>query len=135
MTIAEVSQSFDITPDTLRDYERIGVIPPVPRTAGGIRDYDETSCEWIDLVKRLRSAGVRIDALIDYVSLLQEGEGAQEARKAILVEQRNQLTARIAEMQEALKRLNCKIDWYECCTVPAENRLMLMEARRKGAAK
>ena len=135
MTIAEVSQSFDITPDTLRYYERIGVIPPVPRTAGGIRDHDETSCEWIDLVKRLRSAGVRIDALIDYVSLLQEGEGAQEARKAILVEQRNQLTARIAEMQEALKRLNCKIDWYECCTVPAENRLMLMEARRKGAAK
>ena len=47
MTIAEVSRQFDITPDTLRYYERIGLIPPVPRTKSGIRDYDQTSCSWI----------------------------------------------------------------------------------------
>ena len=41
MTIAEVGKKFGLTPDTLRYYERIGLIPPVPRTQGGIRDYDE----------------------------------------------------------------------------------------------
>lgn len=51
MTIAEVSRQFDITPDTLRYYERIGLIPPVPRTKSGIRDYDQTSCSWIEFIK------------------------------------------------------------------------------------
>ncbi len=41
MTIAAVSETYGLTPDTLRYYERIGLIPPVPRTAGGIRDYGE----------------------------------------------------------------------------------------------
>lgn len=44
MTIAEVSRKYDISPDTLRYYERIGLIPPVPRSRSGIRDYDEESC-------------------------------------------------------------------------------------------
>ena len=49
MTIAEVSKKYDITPDTLRYYERIGLIPPVPRTKGGVRNYDETSCGWVEI--------------------------------------------------------------------------------------
>ena len=57
MTIAEVSRQFDITPDTLRYYERIGLIPPVPRTKSGIRDYDQTSCSWIEFIKCMRAAG------------------------------------------------------------------------------
>lgn len=81
MTIAEVSQKFDISPDTLRYYERIGLIPPVPRTSSGIRDYDEVSCGWISLMKCMRQAGVQIEALIEYVSLFQQGDSTREARK------------------------------------------------------
>ena len=50
MTIAEVSRQYDISADTLRYYERIGLIPPVPRNKGGIRDYDQESCGWICLL-------------------------------------------------------------------------------------
>ena len=46
MTIGEVSKEYEITADTLRYYERIGLIPPVPRKKNGIRDYDETACRW-----------------------------------------------------------------------------------------
>ena len=67
MTIAEVSRKYDISPDTLRYYERIGLIPPVPRSRSGIRDYDEESCGWIELMKCMRGAGVQIEALIEYV--------------------------------------------------------------------
>ena len=80
MTIAEVSRQFDITPDTLRYYERIGLIPPVPRTKSGIRDYDQTSCSWIEFIKCMRAAGLQIEALIEYVALFQQGDstiGAQ----------------------------------------------------------
>ena len=64
MTIAEASKKYDISADTLRYYERIGLIPPVPRTKSGIRDYDEASCGWIQLMKCMRKAGVQIEALI-----------------------------------------------------------------------
>lgn len=74
MTIAEVSRRFDLSADTLRYYERIGLIPPVPRTKSGIRDYDEESCNWIELMKCMRAAGVQIEALIEYVALFQRGD-------------------------------------------------------------
>ena len=113
MTIAEVSRRFDLSADTLRYYERIGLIPPVPRTKSGIRDYDEESCNWIELMKCMRAAGVQIEALIEYVALFQRGDETVEARKALLIEQREQLSARIEEMQQSLDRLNHKIERYE----------------------
>lgn len=113
MTIAETSRKYKVTADTLRYYERIGLIPPVPRTKGGIRDYDEESCRWIELMKCLRSAGVQIEALIEYAALYRQGEGTMERRKDILVEQRAQLLNRMGEIQNSLDRLNYKIEKYE----------------------
>ena len=60
MTITEVSRKYGISPDTLRYYERIGLLPPVPRNRIGIRDYDEASCGWVELMKCMRAAGVQI---------------------------------------------------------------------------
>ena len=54
MTIAEVSKKYELSADTLRYYERIGLIPPVPRTRSGIRDYDESSCGWVEVTKCMR---------------------------------------------------------------------------------
>lgn len=113
MTIAETSKKYGLSADTLRYYERIGIIPPVPRTSGGIRNYDEDSCRWIELMKCLRSAGVQIEALIEYSSLYRQGAGTEERRKAILMEQREQLLGRMSEMQRSLDRLNYKIENYD----------------------
>lgn len=113
MTIAQVSKKYDLSADTLRYYERIGLIPPVPRSKSGIRDYDEASCGWIELMKCMRSAGVQIEALIEYVALFHRGDATIGARKALLIEQRDQLVSRMVEMQKSLDRLNDKIDRYE----------------------
>ena len=113
MTITEVSRKYGVTPDTLRYYERIGLIPPVPRTKGGVRDYDAESCGWVELMRCMRSAGVQIEALIKYVELFRQGEETIEARKAILLDQRDQIVERMAEMQRSLDRLNAKIEGYE----------------------
>ena len=123
MTIAEVSKKHSLTPDTLRYYERVGLIPHVARTAGGIRDYGEMDCRWIEFIKCMRGAGLPVDVLIAYVSLFQQGDATHDARKALLVEQRQLLAQRMAEMQATLSRLDTKIERYEKLMIPAEHDL------------
>ena len=74
MTIAEVSKKYDISADTLRYYERIGLIPPVNRSRSGIRDYTEEDCRWVEFAKCMRGAGLQVEALIEYVALFQQGD-------------------------------------------------------------
>lgn len=131
MTIAEVCKKYDITADTLRYYERIGLIPRVPRTSGGIRDYDEESCNWIELMKCMRKAGVEIEALIEYVALFRQGDGTIEARKNILIEQRVRLEERMADMQRSLDTLNLKIKRYESGQMTTEKMLKRMQDEKR----
>ena len=85
----------------------------MPRTKSGIRDYGEESCGWIELMKCMRAAGVQIEALAEYVALYQQGEATLGARRALLAGQREQLAARMAEMQRSLDRLDEKIRRYD----------------------
>ncbi|AGK98344.1 MerR family transcriptional regulator [Clostridium pasteurianum] len=109
MLIAEVSQKYDITADTLRYYERIGLIPPVNRNASGIRDYTEEDCNWVHFIKCMRNAGLSIEVLVGYVTMFQQGNSTIKARKELLIEQRSQLAEKIKEMQQTLERLDKKI--------------------------
>ena len=113
MTIAEVAKEYNISADTLRYYERIGLLPAVNRTQGGIRDYNEADCRWVEFIKCMRSAGLSVEALTEYVMLAQKGESTFEQRKQILIEQRERLRQRIQDLQESLERLNFKISNYD----------------------
>lgn len=113
MTITEVSKKYDITQNTLRYYERIGIIPFVHRNQSGIRDYTEEDCGWVQFAKCMRDAGVSIEVLVEYVALFQKGKSTYEARKELLYEERDKLIAKIEEMQETLTKMNLKIDYYE----------------------
>jgi DNA-binding transcriptional MerR regulator len=112
MTISEVSEKYDLTQDALRYYERIGLIPPVPRKSNGFRDYDEYSCGWIEFIRCMRNAGLPIESLIEYVKLYQEGTENYEACMHILMEERAKLDARIQAMIATRERLDCKIVHY-----------------------
>lgn len=113
MTITEVSQKYELTPDTLRYYERIGLIPPVTRNSSGNRDYTEEDCRWVKFIKCMRSAGLSIESLIEYVSLFQQGIATVALRKELLIEQRRQLAEKVEELQNTLAYLDTKIDGYE----------------------
>ena len=130
MTIAEVSKKYELSADTLRYYERIGLVPPVPRNKSGIRDYDTESCQWVKLMKCMRSAGVQIEALIEYVALFQQGDETIGARKALLIEQRDQLVERMAEMQRSLDRLNDKIERYDQGLMTKEHLLRHLQSQQ-----
>jgi MerR family transcriptional regulator, aldehyde-responsive regulator len=123
MTIAEVSKKYELSPDTLRYYERVGLIPSVSRSSGGIRNYSEEDCKWIDFAKCMRSAGLSIEVLIEYVALFQQGDATIEDRKRLLKDERDRLAARVGDMQKTLDRLNYKIERYEQSIIPIEKGL------------
>ncbi len=112
MTIKEVSKKYDISEDTLRYYERIGLLPEVPRKKSGIRDFDENSCKWIEFIKCMRSAGMRIEALIEYMNLFKEGTKTVTARKNLLLEQREILEEKRKDITKTIERLDYKISLY-----------------------
>lgn len=113
MTIKEVSQKFHISQDTLRYYERVGMIPSVTRTSGGIRDYQDGDLQWVELALCMRSAGLPVEAMIEYVKLYQKGDSTIHARLQLLVEQREVLIEQRKQIDATLDRLNYKIAQYE----------------------
>ena len=127
MKIAEVSERYAISTDTLRYYERIGLIQQVKRNESGIRDYNELDLRRVEFIKCMRSAGLPVEVLIEYVALVQRGDQTIEARKEILKEQRQQLAARMKEMQKTLDLLDHKIDVYENAVLTKEKGTVQIE--------
>lgn len=113
MTIKEVCEKYGITPDTLRYYERVGVIPEVTRTAGGIRDYQAEDIQWVEKAVCMRDAGVPIEILIEYVRLCRQGDETIEARANLLKEARARIVEARKKCDAALERLDYKISRYE----------------------
>jgi MerR family transcriptional regulator, aldehyde-responsive regulator len=127
MKIAEVSERYTISVDTLRYYERIGLIPPVQRNVSGIRDYCELDLRRVEFIKCMRSAGLPVEVLIEYIALVQQGDNTIEARKEILIEQRDLLATRMKEMQKTLDLLNHKIEVYENAVLKKEKEIVQIE--------
>ena len=113
MTIAEVSEKYQISADTLRYYEKEGLIPYISRTEGGVRNYTEEDCVRIGFVKCMRSAGLSIEVLKQYFELFAKGKRTLKARRDLLATEREKLRARMAELQDTLKRLDYKISVYD----------------------
>ena len=132
MKIAEVSEKYGLSVDTLRYYERVGLIPPVHRNEGGIRDYDELDLRRVDFIKCMRGAGLPVEVLIEYMGLVQQGDSTIQARKEILVEQRDLVAVRVEEMQKTLDRLNYKIEVYEKALLKKEKEMIQVEELMAG---
>lgn len=113
MTITEVSKKYGLSADTLRYYERVGLIPTVNRNKSGIRDYLEEDIRWVEFIKCMRSAGLPIEVLIEYVTLFQKGDETLDARKELLIEQRKQLEEKMEDMKKTIERLDNKIKRYD----------------------
>lgn len=127
MKIMEVSEQYGISSDTLRYYERIGLFPPIHRNESGIRDYNELDIRRVEFIKCMRSAGLPIEVLIEYVGLVQQGDKTIETRKEILIEQRELLAARMKEMQKTLDILDHKIEVYENAVLKKEKEIIEVE--------
>lgn len=113
MQIAEVCRKYNITADTIRYYEKIGLLPKIPRTKNGIRDFDEESCKWIEFIKCMRNAGMEIEILLEYVNLFKKGKSTVQERRNLLEEQRKKLIEKQNNINATIKRLDYKLELYD----------------------
>lgn len=113
-TIAETAERIGVSAHTLRYYERIGALrEPPARDAGGHRRYNDRDIEWITLLTRFRSTGMPISILLRYAALARDGDATAADRKALLIEHRAALRARIAQLNDDLAMIDYKIDVYD----------------------
>jgi len=114
MHIKEVTEQTGLSIDTIRYYERIGIIMPINREANGIRNFNERNVRQLQFAKRMREAGLSIEALKDYIDLLMQNDNQTlPARKNLLQDEADKLAQKIATMQETLQFLQHKIDTYD----------------------
>lgn len=127
MKIADVSERYGISSDTLRYYERIGLIPPVNRNKSGIREYGDIDLKRVEFIKCMRRAGLSIEVLTAYIKLVQQGDQTITARRELLKEQREQLSIQMEEMQKTLDMLDYKIEVYENAVLKKEKEIIQAE--------
>lgn len=113
MTIGEVSKIYGISADTLRYYEKVGLIGPVIKNKSGIRDYDENTLKQIEFVMCMRGANLPIEALCRYMKLFKAGDKTLNDRREILVNQRENIAMQIEKLQKAKDKLDMKISLYD----------------------
>lgn len=124
MKISEASKHCGISPDTLRYYERIGLLPPVNRSDSGIRDYNDLDLRRVEFIKCMRSTGFPLETLIAYYRLVKQGDETIEARKEMLVEQREQLIEKMKEIQKTLDMVDHKLEVYDSILLKREQELV-----------
>jgi DNA-binding transcriptional MerR regulator len=108
---AEVAAATGLSLDTLRYYEREGLIGPIERSVGGRRRYDQDDLAWIGIVTCLREAGLGIADLRRFTELLRT-EGHGQDRVTFLRQRRDELLERLRQTQAALDVLDGKIAHY-----------------------
>lgn len=117
MTIKEASKNTGLTADTLRYYEKIGMIPKIKRDKNGVRTYEDSDLRLINFVLKLKKAGMTLEKIVEYVELAREGDSTAEARKKLLEEQRESIILQISDLKESLALIEYKIDHYFSCIV------------------
>ncbi|TPR12306.1 MerR family transcriptional regulator [Apilactobacillus timberlakei] len=127
MNINEVSKKIDVSKDTLRYWERIGLLPKIERNSSGYRNYSKKDINWVFYIKVLRKAGMSIELLIDFVKSYRDNNGDPESRKELLMEQKQKLIDEINERQKTLNYLSFKIDHFKEHTLNYENEKLAYE--------
>lgn len=113
MRIGDLAEKSGLSTDTLRYYEKIGLLPKPLRDAGGRRVYDETILRWIDFLARLKSTGMGISKRQQYAELRTKGAASLKARRTMLEEHRRKVSQDMAALTEMLTVLDEKIDLYK----------------------
>ena len=111
-SIKDVSEKTGLSAHTLRYYEREGLLSGVERTSGGFRQYSDADLEALWLICCLKNTGMSLQEITRFVNLAREGDGTLRQRLEMLEAHRDDVIARMREMQRYLDKVNRKIDFY-----------------------
>lgn len=112
LTPAEMSDRTGVTIDTLRYYEREGLLQEVARSTSGHRRYSEGDVLWVGVLRCLRDTGMTIEQLRHYCDLGDQGDHTMPERRQILLDQRAEIERQVAERHEALRLIDEKLTHY-----------------------
>lgn len=112
LTPAEMAERTGVSIDTLRYYEREGLLNGVARAASGHRRYDEEDVLWVQVLRCLRDTGMSIDQLRRYCDLGERGDQTADERRAILLDHRAEVERQIEQRREALALIDEKLRHY-----------------------
>jgi DNA-binding transcriptional MerR regulator len=113
LTIGQVAASSGVSTHTLRYYEQAGLLRAVGRSGAGHRLYSPADLDWLQFVMRLKATGMPIAGMQAFAALRAQGGATVGVRREMLVEHRDAVLARIAELQANLAAISDKIDHYE----------------------
>ena len=113
LTIQEAARATGLTPHTLRYYERIGLIHPIDREENTRRRYSSDDIGWIDFITKLRATGMSIKDMQRYAELQRQGDVTLPERVEMLKSLRDNVEARVSELNEHLKLIYYKIEIYQ----------------------
>jgi len=113
LSIREVAERTGITAHTLRYYERIGLVPHVPRARSGHRRYGEADLEWLELLKRLPATEMPIRRMREYARLVRRGAATVAARRDLLDAHRIEVEAKITRLRSTLRMIERKLAIYD----------------------
>ena len=134
MTIREIAAKTNMSTDTLRYYGRIGLLPPVPRNAAGIRNYDEYFVNFINFIKKLKASGMSLEHIIDYIRLAEMGDATIQERKKLLAEAREPLLDKINSLQLVAELADYQLRNYENLLQPETYALLNRHPASKALA-
>lgn len=134
MTIREIAAKTNMSTDTLRYYERIGLLSPVPRNAAGIRNYDEYFVNFINFIKKLKASGMSLEHIIDYIRLAEMGDATIQERKKLLAEEREMLLDKINSLQLVAELADYQLRNYENLLQPETYALLNRHPASKALA-
>ncbi|MDR3831843.1 MULTISPECIES: MerR family transcriptional regulator [Phascolarctobacterium] len=134
MTIREIAAKTNMSTDTLRYYGRIGLLPPVPRNAAGIRNYDEYFVNFINFIKKLKASGMSLEHIIDYIRLAEMGDATIQERKKLLAEARETLLDKINSLQLVAELADYQLRNYENLLQPETYALLNRHPASKALA-
>ncbi|GHD56622.1 MerR family transcriptional regulator [Jeongeupia chitinilytica] len=112
MNISEFASTVGLSADTLRYYEKIGLIDRVARTASGHRSYGQADLAWLGFLIRLRETGMPIETMQQYAALRREGDATLAQRRGLLEAHAARVEAEIERLQSHLGKLADKIALY-----------------------
>lgn len=112
-TVGEMAKRMGVAASTLRYYDKEGLLPFVERSPGGIRLFRETDVEWLNVIGCLKSAGMSIGDIREYIRLAMQGDGTIDQRLALFKRQREALIRKMAALQNTLDMLDYKCWFYE----------------------
>lgn len=115
-TPAATAERSGFSLDTLRYYERIGLLFDIERTPGGQRVFTDEDLEWLGVLRCLRDTGMPIAHMLRYAELCRAGDGTMAERQAVLEQHAVEVEQRITELQAQQKHLAEKIAWYQSQT-------------------